>query len=90
MGRGSGGHREHTRGQRPTRTNTQRVRKKDREQDGAPDGCRSRRFNNEAEGEGRAAEQEESQVWEVGDQSEEPRVLQEKISAIHVDPEALI
>lgn len=49
----------------------------------------SRRFDNEAEGEGWAAEEEESQVGEVGDQSEEPSVLQEKISAIHVDPEAL-
>lgn len=56
----------------------------------APDGHTSKKFSKETEGTNRAAA-EGKQVGKVRVQSEKPSVfLQEKISAIHVDPEALI
>ena len=57
----------------------------------APDGRISKKFNKKAEGKGRAPEGEGgSQVGEWGTSVRSSVFLQEKISAIHVDPEALI
>lgn len=86
------GHREHTRGsrRRRTRTDTQRVRKKEREQDG-PRWAHEQEIQGSGRGRRQGGRRGGKSGGKVGNGSEEQSVLlQEKISAIHVDPEALI
>lgn len=81
---------ESTQEEEGTRTNIKRGGRR-RVNKAAPDGHTRKKFTKEEEGKDRAAEEVESQVgkvraWSAG----ESVFLQEKISAIHVDPEALI
>lgn len=85
-----GGDTKSTQEEGGTRTNIDRARKEESEGD-SPRRAREEEFNKEEEGEERTAEKEKDQVGKVKGWSEEQRVfLQEKISAIHADPEALI
>lgn len=81
---------ESTQEEEGTRTNIKGGGRR-RENKAAPDGHPRKKFSKEEAGKDRAAEEVESQVGQVRAWSEGQSVfLQEKISAIHVDPEALI